>query len=159
MKKWASIVAAGSLVALVSGCGITVPSDPDGTLDSVRGGELRVGVSPNDDYTVVNGDDVSGIEPEAVRAFAATLDADVDWTIGSEQALVKKLENDEIDLLIAGITDDTPWVDKAGVSRAYAEHPGVDGRMEKHVMLVQLGENAFLSELERFLGDYTRTEG
>ena len=159
MKKWASIIVAGSLVALMSGRGITVPSDPDGTLDSVRGGELRVGVSPNADYTVVNGDDVSGTEPEAVRAFAATLDADVDWTIGSEQALVKKLENDEIDLLIAGITDDTPWVDKAGVSRAYAEHPGEDGRMEKHVMLVQLGENAFLSELERFLGDYTRTEG
>jgi hypothetical protein len=146
VKKRASIVVTGSLVALMSGCGITVPSDPDGTLDSVRGGELRVGVSPNDDYTVVNGDD-------------ATLDADVDWTIGSEQALVKKLENDEIDLLIAGITDDTPWVDKAGVSRPYAEHPGEDGRTEKHVMLVQLGENAFLSELERFLSDYTRTEG
>jgi len=149
------VVAAVVLIAAVltsTGCGIQIPRDPDGTLDAVRGGELRAGVSPNGRFVQVDADaEPSGDEAELVRGFARSLDADVDWTVGSEEALVRGLENGDLDLVTGGFTDKTPWTDKAGMTRPYAEAELDDGSTAKLVMLVPLGENAFLSELERYL--------
>lgn len=148
------IAAALATVALtgggLTGCGITVPSDPEGTLQSVSGGELRVGVSP--DHGLVSDDDPpTGSIPDLVSGFADSLDADIEWTVGSEETLVGMLERGDLDLVAGGITDQTPWLDKAGVSRGYTHIDGADGRTL--VMLVPLGENAFLSELERYLDE------
>jgi ABC-type amino acid transport substrate-binding protein len=140
------------VVLALSGCGLTMPTDPDGTLESVRGGTLNVGLSPNGDFTVVERDGTySGSEVELVEGFATSLDSTIDWTVGSEEALVRGLENGTIDVVVAGLTDATPWVDKAGVTRAYAEVTGGDGSTHKMVMLVPIGENAFLTELETYL--------
>lgn len=145
----------GALVALLlatalSGCGLAIPTDPDGTLRSVSGGELRVGVSP-DPGLVSRGDPPTGSIPDLVEGFADSVDADVEWTIGSEETLVGMLERGDLDLVAGGITDQTPWLDKAGVSRGYTNIDGADGRTL--VMLVPLGENAFLSALERYLDE------
>jgi ABC-type amino acid transport substrate-binding protein len=138
-------------VLLLTGCSVSIPSDPDGTLDRVVGGTLNVGVSPNGDFTVVTSGDVSGSEAALVEAFAETIDADIEWTVGSEEALVRALERDDLDLVIGGLTDATPWVAQAGVTRPYDEFTDEDGRTHKLVMLVPMGENAFLTELETFL--------
>lgn len=146
-----------SIVALIltcalSGCGLTVPSDPDGTLQSVRGGELRVGVSPDPGLVQVDEDrSPTGSIPDLVTGFADTLDADVDWTEGSEETLVGMLERGDLDLVVGGITEDSPWIDSAGMTRGYPGIDGADGRSP--VMLVPLGENAFLSALERYLDE------
>ena len=142
---WAFAVAAA---LLLSGCGLRVPTDPDGTLDRVTGGTLRVGLSPHGEFTRVTGTEVEGSEVTAVEEFAEAIDAEIDWTVGSEEALVRSLEAGELDLVIGGITDETPWSDKAGMTRPHDEF--TDARGEKHriVMLVPLGENAFLSALE-----------
>lgn len=142
-----------ALVALVSvfalaGCG-SVPADPDGTLERVTNGVLHVGASPDDGLISVTGDEVSGQEAELVEDFAETLNARVEWTVGGEENLVGQLDAGKLDLVVGGITDATPWVESAGVTRSYPEMPGADGR--KIVMLVPLGENRFLSTLERFL--------
>jgi ABC-type amino acid transport substrate-binding protein len=152
------ILLAGCAVLLlsISGCGLSIPADPDGTLDEVRGGTLRVGISDNGELTTVgDGKDVSGSEVAAVEEFASELDADIDWTLGSEEALVRSLENGDLDLVIAGLTDATPWAEHAGMTRPYDEVTGSDGTTHKLVMLVPTGENAFLSELETFLAEYT----
>ncbi|SDQ59027.1 transporter substrate-binding domain-containing protein [Microbacterium sp. cf332] len=141
-----------SSVAL-AGCGLSIPTDPSGTLASVEGGTLRAGVSPDGEWVQVDGDEPEGSEPDAIRAFADSLDADVEWTVGSEEALVRELENGGLDLIAGGITDQTPWTDKAGVTRPYAEATAKDGSTLKVVMLVPLGENAFLSHLETFLSE------
>lgn len=154
-----------ALVSVLSlcGCGLTIPSDPSGTLDAVRGGVLRAGVSPNAPFVDVTGVDAeptgtepTGTEVEAIEAFADHLDADVEWTIGSEEELVRDLEDGELDLVAGGLTDETPWSDKAGVTRSYDDVTDDDGSVLKLVMLAPMGENAFISELETFLSRYSR---
>ena len=139
------------LALLLSGCGsVRIPADPDGTLDRVRGGVLRVGVSPHEPWTTVTAAEPGGIEPDLVRRWAAGLGARVAWTVGGEQPLVQAMERGELDLVIGGITADTPWSDQAATTRPYATSQGPDGQQE-HVMLAPMGENAFLVELERYL--------
>lgn len=148
--------AAGAAAALglslaLAGCGITIPSDPNGTLDAVRGAELRVGVSPDPGLVQVHGDEPSGPIVQLVESFADSIDADVDWTVGSEENLVGTLEAGDLDLVAGGITSDTPWVDRVGVTRGYRNIPGADGRAI--VLLIPEGENAFLARLETFLDE------
>jgi ABC-type amino acid transport substrate-binding protein len=138
---------AGSLV--MTGCGVQVPVDPDGTYEQVVGGVLRVGASPDGELIRVDGGEVTGTEATLVEEFAASHDADVEWTISGEEQLVGHLERGELDLVVGAITDETPWVDRAGTTRAYTGIPGSGGIAL--VMLVPLGENRFLSELELFL--------
>lgn len=150
----AALALAGAC-ALTAGCGLTVPTDPEGTLDDVRGGVLRVGVSTDPPWTEPTPDDADagpgGLEPDLVRAFAATLDAQVEWTRGGEESLVDQLHRDELDLVVGGLTAASPWVDKAALTYPYAHTTGPEGAPEAHVMAVPLGENAFQVELERFL--------
>lgn len=136
---------------MLTGCGISIPTDPNGTLDSVTGGELRIGVSPDDGLVDVDGASPTGSLVDLANDFAATLHAEPTWTVGSEETLVGMLEADDLDLVIGGFTEQTPWLDRAGLTRGYGGIAGADGR--KIVMLVPLGENAFLSDLERFLDE------
>jgi hypothetical protein len=86
-----------------------------------------------------------------VRSFASTLDADVAWSSGSEEALVAGLEDGDLDLVIGGLSKDTPWSEEAGMTRPYTESIDRRGDTVKHVMLVPLGENDLLFELDSFL--------
>lgn len=147
-----AMVVCGLSVLLTAGCGATIPTDPDGTLDRARGGTLRVGATANGSWVDLReGEDPAGREPDLVRSFASTLDADVAWSSGSEEALVAGLEDGDLDLVIGGLSEDTPWSEEAGMTRPYTE--SIDGRggTVKHVMLVPLGENALLFELDSFL--------
>lgn len=65
------------------------------------------------------------------------------------------LEEGELDLVVGGMTDQTPWVERAGVTRGYTTIEGADGR--SLVMLVPLGENALLFVLEQFLDEKADT--
>lgn len=143
----------------LAGCGIQIPADPSGTLDTVRGGILRVGVSLNDGF-VETGEagsgEPEGPEVELIEAFAESLGAEPTWTVGAEEALVRQLERGQLDLVAGGLTDATPWIDMAGVTRPYTEVTDDDGSTLKIVMLTPMGENAFLTELETFLGETER---
>lgn len=140
-----------AIALALGGCGLSVPSDPDGTLESVRGGELPVGVSPDGALVQVHGGDPSGSVVDLVEGFADEIDASPEYTVATEETLVRMLEEHELDLVAGGFTSETPWVEKAGVSRGYAGVEGAEGR--DIVMLVPLGENAFLSRLERYLDE------
>ncbi|MGH3690110.1 MAG: hypothetical protein ACRDT7_08150 [Microbacterium sp.] len=147
----ASVSAAFVLTLGLSGCGLTVPADPNGTLDTVSGGELRVGTAPDGNLVRIDGGEPTGSIIDLVDGFASHIHARADWTVASEETLVSMLGHGDLDLIAGGITSDTPWVDEAGVTRGYTGIEGSDGR--EIVMLVPLGENAFLSSLERFLDD------
>lgn len=140
---------------LLAGCGSLVPTDfpadPDGTLDRVRdGGVLRVGASPRPGWIEVGDGPPAGREAGLATGFADHLSAEVEWTVAGEEELVRLLEDGEIDLAVGGFTDTNAWVDKVGLTRAYAEVE-VAGTTEAHVMMVPMGENALQSELERWL--------
>ena len=148
------------LVAVVVGlvgCSGHYPADPDGTLDRISGGSLRVGVSHQPPWTDT-GDGHSeqepgGIEAQIINDYAESIDADVEWHAGGEEQLIKLLAERELDVVIGGLTDQSPWESDAGITTSYAESIGVDGKAAKHVMAVQMGENAFMTSLERFLLD------
>jgi hypothetical protein len=112
---------------------------------------MRVGVAAEPGLIDISNDDPSGPLIVLVEEYAATLDSEPQWVIGSEESLVGKLEQGDLDMVIGGITEQTPWVDRAGVTRGYTSIDGADGR--KLVFLVPLGENDMLSTLEEFLDD------
>lgn len=138
--------------AVGTGCGVQIPADPDGTLERVRGGVLRVGVSPAPPWTSAGvGGEPDGVEISLVRDFADSIEADVEWEDGGEEHLVASMERGELDLVVGGVTAKTPWAKQAAVTRPYVTVTGPDGEPAEHVMLAPLGENAFLVALERFL--------
>jgi ABC-type amino acid transport substrate-binding protein len=138
------------LTTSLTGCGITIPTDPNGTLDDIRGGTLRAGVSLSEGLARETPDGTPrGPVIELVDEFAAEQDARVEWTIDSEERLVDMLESGDLDIAVGGMTDQTPWTDRAGVTRGYTDIEGSGGR--SIVMLVPLGENELLSTLEGFL--------
>lgn len=151
-RRAASALVLGAGLVL-SGCGLTIPTDPDGTLERVRdSGVLRVGASPRPDWVDLDGGLPGGREPRLVAAFADDLGAEVQWTIAGEEQLVTLFEEGKLDLAVGGFTDGNAWVDKVGLTRPYIEVE-VAGSTEAHVMMVPLGENALQSELERWLDD------
>ncbi|WP_295829839.1 transporter substrate-binding domain-containing protein [uncultured Microbacterium sp.] len=173
--RFAAVAVAASTM-LFAGCGIQIPADPSGTLDAVEGGVLRAGVTPNGEWVRVGEDSPTGVTPngewvrvgedsptgtevEALTHFAQSLNAEIQWTVGSEESLVRGLEDGQLDVVAGGLSDKTPWTNKAGVTRPYAEATLADGSSLKLVMLVPLGENAFVSALETFLTDETSRAG
>ena len=146
------------LVLAAPGCGVSIPADPDDTLERVREGTLRVGVSPQPPWTGVDaaGEPV-GREVDLVADFAAGLDAEVRWVVGGEEHLVTAMEHGQLDLVVGGLTKDSPWSEKAALTRPYAQ--GVDARGEpiELVMATRMGENGFLRSLEAFLFEQERS--
>jgi hypothetical protein len=95
--------------------------------------------------------EASGIEVELVEEFAETLDADVTWVEGGEEKLFTDLAAGRLDMVVGGLTDTTPWTDKAAITQPFDQVTTSDGKTVKHVMAAAMGENAFLVELEQFL--------
>ena len=106
------------LALLLAGCGI--PRDPEGTLERVRGGTLRAGITASAPWTTLEGGRPGGVEVELVERFATELGARVEWVDGSEADLIAALEMRELDLVVGGLTADTPWQAKAAITRSYA---------------------------------------
>jgi polar amino acid transport system substrate-binding protein len=137
---------------LAAGCGLTIPADPEKTLERVTGSTMRVGVSPNPPWTDISeAGEPSGSEVDLVREFAGTLQAQVEWVVGGEQPLIAALERGELELVIGGLTSDTPWTEKAAITKPYAETRDPEGKRKKLVMAAPMGENEFLLTLEKFL--------
>lgn len=154
MKLSRRLAAPLAAALLLSGCGMQIPTDPDGTLDSIRAsGELRVGVSPHPPFTTLpeTPDGApGGSEVEIVTGFAESLGVEPVWVVDGEEELVRQLEEGEVDVLIGGLTDKNPALSSTGATRPYVTTPE-HGKQVKHVMAVVPGENALLSELERYL--------
>lgn len=135
----------------VTGCVEHFPGDPEGTLTRVTGDTLRVGASANPPFVDSDGARITGSEVRLVEGYALTLNADIEWLQGGEEDLMERLEHGELDLVIGGLTDKTPWTTKAGLTRPYTESMGSFGDRQKHVLAVPLGENAFLLDLDTYL--------
>jgi polar amino acid transport system substrate-binding protein len=110
----------GSALGLLAGHG-PYPADPEGTLKHVRHGTLRVGYAVGAPWVEPGPGGPQGIEPALVRSLAHSLDARLAWIPGTEQHLFEALEKHELDLLIAGLTDDSPWKEVVALTRPYAQ--------------------------------------
>lgn len=88
---------------------------------------------------------------DLVERYAEGIDARVEWTAGSEGSLVDKLDHGQVDMVIGGLTSDTQWKKKVGLTRSYRQTTDEFGKKRRHVMAVRQGENALLLDLDRFL--------
>lgn len=147
------IIAITCLVAAVTaGCGGPFPRDTDGSLERITDGVLRVGVSENPPWTEVYDDGrVAGREVDLVAGFAARYGAYVQWTPGAESELAAAMARGDLDVIVGGLTSDSPWAKEVAMTRAYAEEVTPDGDTERMVMATPLGENALLVALETYL--------
>ncbi|MGV3541463.1 MAG: transporter substrate-binding domain-containing protein [Rufibacter sp.] len=133
------------MLAVLAGCG-QFPKDPNDTLAHVSGGTLKVGYSENLPWVVKGAQEPTGIEADLVKGFAQSINATVQWVPDTENELFQRLAKEELHLVIAGTTDDTPWKKKIAFTRPFAEV----GK-KKHVINVIKGENAFVVALEKYL--------
>lgn len=151
LKEHLRAGAAAVLVLMLTACGVQMPTDPHGTLDRVRDGVLRVGVTENHPWVELDKTvGPAGTEPDLISRFAQQLGSEVQWTQGSEAVLLDALERGELDLVAGGFLEDTPWAEKGAATRPYTETTTSEGP-HKHVMIVRSGENGFLVSLEKFL--------
>lgn len=158
MGGWLAVRSLGAGVLLgasllVAGCTEPAfPRDAEGSLERVIAERtLRVGAAENPPWIEVAGDDVTGVEAEILAAWAESMGATLVWTPGSESQLILSLDEGGLDVVTGGIRADSPWTAHAALTRPHAESVGPDGKTEKLVFAVRLGENALLSSLERFL--------
>lgn len=150
------------LTSGVTGCGGAFPADPDGTLDSIRSsGVLRAGASHHPPQVVQSAPetDPEGTEVDLLEAYARHLGARVEWTVASETALMEKLDEGEVDLVVGGLRDDSVWSAQAGLTRAYTQERAPDGTTLNRVIATPMGENALMNDLERWFDTYSPTEG
>jgi polar amino acid transport system substrate-binding protein len=105
--------------ALIAGC--QYPRDPEGTLDRVEGGTMRVGVIESDPWVKLGGEEPRGVEPGLLREFAEQIDADIEWVEGGESDLIAALEGYQLDVVIGGLTRDSPQKKLAALTRPYVE--------------------------------------
>lgn len=106
-----------ALALILAGCGI--PRDPEGTLERVDGGVMRVGVTEAPPWVELSAQEPDGIEVRLVEQLAEELDARIEWVEGSEQELFGALKERDLDLVIGGLTSETPWSAEAAVTHPY----------------------------------------
>src|SRR5690606_7366466 len=96
-------------VALVVLLGCDMPRDPEGTLNRVRGGVLRVGISHNPPWTEVPpgtemaDEEPGGLEPQLLKQLAAALSAEIQWTKDTEGDLIEALGRGDLDVVVCGM--------------------------------------------------------
>jgi polar amino acid transport system substrate-binding protein len=104
------------------------PRDPDGTLNRVEGGVMRVGVTEADPWVLMGGDEpTGGAEVELARLFARDLGARIEWVQGSEEELVDAAKEGQVDLIAAGLTSKSRWKKDVAFTRPYVETRAVVG--------------------------------
>jgi polar amino acid transport system substrate-binding protein len=153
-------LAGAASLALMAGCDL--PRDSAGTLKRARaGGELRVGVVDNPPWVRVAGERPGGIEPALLQRWAESERVKLRWVPGDLDGHVRALERNEIDLLIAGFTAETPYKSRLGLTQAYLSNrdriAALDEKAKKRlakgsrVMAAAPGESALLLSLDRYL--------
>ena len=139
-------------LALALACGL--PRDPESTLEHVRGGTLRVGFVVDTPWVTAAEQGAGGVEGAIVAELARGLGARVSWTHASETPLLTALHDGDLDLVIAGLTKESPWAAKASFTRPYyVDTTVVEGERTEvpHVVAVPPGENAWQVHVERVL--------
>ena len=138
------IAAAGTLAC-------DLPRDPEGTLEQARGRTLRVGAVEAPPFVGRSGDEATGPEAELVHAFAESIGAEVEWRWAPLDEHMRALEAFELDVVVAGLTKQSPWASRVGFTRPWRQEGDV-----QRVLAVAPGENATLVALERVIEESRR---
>ena len=134
------------IVIAVACIGCDMPRDPHDTLYRIRGGTIRVGASEHGPWVRFDGDGPAGVEVQLLQDFARRQDAEIRWVEGSESELFQALKEGQLEVIIGGLDDSTPWAPEVALTQ-----PFITVGDKRHVMAVRQGENRWLLELDKFL--------
>lgn len=109
------------LFAACAAVNCDIPRDQRGTLERVKAERrVRVGLIENKPWTTVGANgEPTGVEVELAKKFAAEFDAAPEWFWGSETGILTALENHELDLAVGGLTEETVWKNKIGLTKPF----------------------------------------
>jgi len=82
---------------------------------------VRVGLVEHPPWVVRTSGEPAGVEVDLVRNFASELATTTEWHWGGEQEQMEALERFQLDLVIGGLTDQTPWRKYVGLTSSYFE--------------------------------------
>lgn len=117
-RRVAGVGLLGLIVVVSVGCK-DLPRDPEGTLDRIEGGTMRIGIIESDPWTSYDAGEAGGVEARILERFAQELDAEIEWVAGTEADLMSALEVREVDVVIGGLTSTSPWSGKVTLTHPY----------------------------------------
>ncbi len=86
------------------------PRDQEGSLKEIHGkGEIMAGLTENPPFVYWNNGEPQGIEPEMIKAFAASIGVDVKWIRGSSEDNFRLLQNGRLQIAAGGFDKNSPW--------------------------------------------------
>jgi ABC-type amino acid transport substrate-binding protein len=129
-----------------------LPHDPDGTLERVQNGVLRVGVAANAPWIALDGTRPTGYEGAMLQDLAGQLHSSIELHPGAESVLLEELRDRKLDLVAGGLTADSPWKRDVAMTNPYHK----DRQGKQHVLAVAPGENRWLVRVDRYLHDNER---
>ncbi len=143
------------LIALFAGIAACddYPRDPDGTLERVRGGVMRVGVMRvgvihDPPFVLADGGPPQGREADLVRSHARALGARIAWRREGAGTLMHELQQRRLDAVIGGHVDGSPWAERVSLSREYRVRDA-QGRLVRRAVALPPGENGWQVAFER----------
>lgn len=98
-----------------------LPRDPEETLRQLQSRPIRVGLVEHAPWVVRSGTEPAGVEVDLIRNFASELGTTADWHWGGEQEQLEALQHYQLDIVIGGLTDRTPWSRYVGLTSSYFE--------------------------------------
>jgi polar amino acid transport system substrate-binding protein len=105
------------LILVIAACNL--PRDAGGTLERVRNGTLRAGYMVHPPWVIDASGAPAGVEARLVQELARSLGASIAWVRGPEDELLTALEHRELDIVIGGLTRESPWKKQVGLTRPY----------------------------------------
>jgi hypothetical protein len=133
--------------SVLAGCDL--PRDPEETLETVQGQELRVGV-------LKFGQNAEKDRP-IVERLAISLEAKLVYVEGDAHALFEDLKRGHLHLVIGGVPAATPFAKELGLSKPVGPLHGAHEE-EDRVLAVRPGENAFLLRVNEVI-EAAKAEG
>jgi hypothetical protein len=133
--------------SVLAGCDL--PRDPEETLETVQGQELRVGV-------LKFGQNAEKDRP-IVERLATSLEAKLVYVEGDAHALFEDLKRGHLHLVIGGVPAATPFAKELGLSKPVGPLHGAHEE-EDRVLAVRPGENAFLLRVNEVI-EAAKAEG
>jgi polar amino acid transport system substrate-binding protein len=112
------ITLALAILCFAAACS-NLPRDPKETLRTVQTRPMRVGLVEHAPWVVRTAGEPAGVEVDLVRQFASALGTTPEWHFGGEQEQLEALEEYQLDLVIGGLTDRTPWRKYVGLTSPY----------------------------------------
>jgi hypothetical protein len=133
--------------SILAGCDL--PRDPEETLETVQGQDLRVGV-------LKFGENADKDRP-IVERLARSLGARLVYVEGDAHALFEDLKRGHLHLVIGGVPESTPFAKELGLSKPVGPLHGAR-EDEDRVIAVRPGENAFLLRVNEVI-EAAKAEG